>query len=301
MKLTTQLHMHTTESKGTRVVVDSIITPKQAVNIAKKNRIDAIAITDHNTTSAYPKIREYAEKNGIILINGIEINTVDGHLIGLNVDLDIEKNISRSMTVLEAKDLIKDSGGEVYIPHAFDIRSEGIGIKIKEVDGIVEVFTPLNIFKFENKYADFVAKKLNRPKAVGADVHIPKMANLCLTVVDSEPDVKSILNAIKKGRVEFRNCRCLTLKEMKELSLERITNSYDFIKNKIKNGWETDKKYMILANNPLMKIIETLTLEIGMKTKNSKIWDLVTYVSYFLFTIYGKNAKKEFDEFISNL
>ena len=301
MELTVQLHMHTTESKGTRIVTDSIITPKQAVDIAKKNGIDAIAITDHNTTKVYPKIKEYAEKNEILLIPGIEINTVDGHLIGLNIDLDIEKKVNRSMTVLEAKDLIKNCGGEVYIPHTFDIRNAGIGVKIKEIDGIVEISNPLNIFKFKDKYADFVAKKLNRPKAVGADAHLPKMINMCLTVVDSEPNAESILNTIKKGNVKFKNCRHLTLKEMKQLSLERVTNSYDFIKNKIKTGWEVDMGYMLLANNPLMKILENLTLDIGVKTKNSKTWDFVIYVSYFLATVYAKNTKREFDSFISTL
>jgi len=301
MELTVQLHMHTTESKGTRIVTDSTITPKQAVDIAKKNGIDAIAITDHNTTSVYPKIKEYAEKNGILLINGIEINTIDGHLIGLNVDLDIGKNVSRSMTALEAKDLIKDSSGEVYIPHAFDIRNAGIGVKIKEIDGMVEVFNPLNIFNFEDRYADFVAKKLNRPRAVGADAHLPKMVNTCLTVVDSEPDVKSILNAIKKGNVKFENCIHLTLKQMRELSLERVTNSYDFIKNKIKTGWEVDMGYMLLANNPLMKTLQNLMLGLGVRTKKSKVWDFVIYVSYFFAVIYGRNTRREFDAFISSL
>jgi hypothetical protein len=301
MELTVQLHMHTTESKGTRIVTDSIITPKQAIDIAKENRINAIAITDHDTTSVYPKIKEYAEKNGVLLIQGIEINTVDGHLIGLDVDLDIEKNIKRSMTALEAKDLIKDSGGEVYIPHAFDIRNAGIGVKIKEIEGIVEVFNSLNIFKFEDRYADFVAKKLNRPKAVGADAHLPRMVNMCLTVVDSEPDAKSILDAIKKGKVKFESCRHLTLTDMKELSLERVTNSYDFIKNKIKTGWDVDMGYMLLANNPLMKILQNLTLNLGLKTKKSKIWDLVIYISYFFASIYGRNTRREFDNFISQL
>jgi hypothetical protein len=301
MELTVQLHMHTTESKGTRIVTDSIITPRQAVDIAKKNGIDAIAITDHNTTSVYPKIKEYAEKNGILLIKGIEINTVDGHVIGLDVDLDIEKKVSRAMTALEAKDLIKDYGGEVYIPHTFDIRNAGIGVKIKDIDGIVEVFNPLNIFNFEDKYADFVAKKLNRPIAVGADAHLPKMVVMCLTVVDSEPDVKSILDAIKKGKVKFKNCRHLTLREMKELSLERVTNSYDFIKNKIKTGWGVDMDYMLLTNNPLIKILESLTLNLGMKTKDSKIWDFVIHISYYLATIYSKNTKRKFDKFLLNL
>lgn len=301
MELTAQLHMHTTESKGTRVIVESLISPRQAIDIAKKNKIDVLAITDHNTTTALPKIKKYAEKNGILLIKGIEIDTVDGHIIGLDVDLDIEKKISRSMTALEASDVIRDCGGEVYIPHLFDIRNSGIGTKIKKIDGIIEVFNSLNIFGFEDKYADFVASKLNRPKAVAADAHFPEAMKLCLTVVDSEPDVRSILKSIRKGRVKFKNCRHLTLKEMKELSMERITRSYEYIKNEIKNGWKVDMKYMFLANNPLIKPLESFALELGMRRRNSRIWNLVTYVSYFFAYLYGMNSRREFDKFISTL
>jgi predicted metal-dependent phosphoesterase TrpH len=301
MKLTAQLHMHTTESRGTRIKVDSIITPKQAIDLAKKKGIDVIAITDHDTTSAYPKIKKYAEENGILLMNGIEIKTLEGHLIGLDVDFGIEKNLKNSISVEEARDLIKDFGGEVYIPHLFDIRNVGIGKKIKEIEGMVEVFNPLNIFGFEDKYADFIASRLDRPKVVGADAHLPKMLDLCLTIIDSEPDTQSILKAIKKGRVEFKNCRHLTLREMKELSLERVTNSYDYIKNEINNGWEVDMWYMILANNPMMKPLERFTLELGMRTKKSRIWDFVICVSYFLATLYAKKTKRDFDEFISTL
>lgn len=301
MELTCQLHMHTTESKGTRVVVESTTRPKEAIDFCKKNKIDVLAVTDHNTTSAFLKMRKYAEKNGILLIKGIEIDTADGHIIGLDVDLDIEKKIDRSMTVLEARDVIKDCGGEVLIPHPFDIRNKGIGTKITEVKGIVEVFNAFNIFRFEDKYADFVATKLKRPKAVGADSHMPGSLNLCLTIVDSEPDIKSILKTIKKGKVRFKNCRHLTLKEMKGISLDRITKSYDYIKDEIKNGWEVDMKYMLLANNPLMRPIEDFVLEVGMRTKDSIIWDLVVYLSYFLAFLYGRKSRKEYAKFISTL
>jgi len=301
MELTTQLHIHTIESKGTRVIEESIIKPRQAIDIAKKNKIDVLAITDHNTTAAYSKIRKYAKKNGILLINGIEIDTVDGHMIGLDVDVDIDKNLKRRMTVLEAKDLIKGHGGEVYLPHLFDIRNKGLWRRVKEVDGIVEVFNSLNIFRFEDKYADLVASRLGKAKAVGADAHSPIAIKLCLTIVDSEPDACSILKAIKKGHVEFKNCRHLTIKDMKELSLERITRSYEYIKNEIKHGWEVDMKYMFLANNPLIKPLENFTLELGMKTKKSRIWDAVTYISYFLANIYGKFSKREFDAFIATI
>lgn len=301
MKLNVQLHSHTTESKGTRIVVESTIKPKKLIDISKKNNINAIAITDHNVTSAIPKIKQYAKKNNIILIKGVEIDTDSGHLIGLGIDLGIQEKLKMYMPIFEAVDLIKTYGGEVYIPHPFDIRNKGIGVKIKQIDGIVEVFNSLNIFKFEDRYAGIVASKLKKPKAVGADAHIEWMLPLCITVVDSEPEEYAILKTIKKGKTTFKNCKHLTLKQMKELSLERVTRSYDHIKNEIKNSWEVDMGYMHLANFPLMKPFELPTLKFGTKTKKTFIWDFVIYISYVLATIYSKRSKKKFKEFIFSL
>jgi hypothetical protein len=301
MTLNVQLHLHTTESVGTRVKVESLTKPKEAIDVAKKNGIDAIAITDHNVTSAFSKIGDYAKKNNVTLIRGVEIDTDSGHIIGLGVDLDIEKKIKKFMTLNETCDLIKNFGGNIYIPHPFDMRYKGIGTKVKKIDGMVEVFNSLNIFGFEDLFADFAASKLKRTKVIGADAHIPWMIPFCITVVDSDPEEYEILKAIKNGKTSFKNCRHLTLKEMKELSLARVLASYDYIKDEIKNGWEVDMKYMLFANNRFMKPFENFALNVGMRKKNSRIWDFVIYFSYFLARLYSLRAEKEFSNFIKNL
>jgi len=301
MKLNVQLHLHTIESKRQNVPTESVIRPKQAIDIVKKNGIDAVAVTDHNTTRYVSRIEKYAEKKGIILIKGIEMDTDSGHLIGLGIDEEIEKKFKYGMDLLEAADLIKDFGGVVYIPHVFDIRKKGIGTRVKEVDGIIEVFNAMNIFGFENKYADIVADKLKRPKAVGADAHTPAMIPYCINVVDAEPDEYSILKNIIEGNVEFKDCRYITLRELKEWVLKRISLSYVDIKDNIRNGWIPDDWYMILANNRFIKPLENAVLEFGIRTKNSKIWDFVTYTSYFFAYFYSEFTRREFNTFILTL
>ena len=173
--LRVQLHMHTTVSRGTRIEYDSIITPMTAINTLVRSGVDAVAVTDHNTTRAYNQMNRIGERKGVYVIRGIEIDTVGGHIIGLGVEDGIDHNIKRrgkGLTALEAADLIRDFNGEVYIPHPFDIQKKGLGTKIPEVDGIVEVFKPMNIFRFENELAHIVASELERPKAVGSDAHI---------------------------------------------------------------------------------------------------------------------------------
>lgn len=300
MKLRVQLHSHTTESKCTRIKTDSIIKPKQAIDLAKKYGLDAIAVTDHNTTSAYPKMKKYAEKNGIILINGIEANTADGHLIGLRIDEGIENKINRKMSALEVSDVIRDCGGEVYIPHPFDIK-DGLKQKVKEVDGIIEVFNSFRLLSFEDKLANLAATKLKRPRAVGGDAHVPTMMNRGVTVVDAEPNEDSILKSIKKGRVSFENCNYIGLKEIKEWAIDRTLLSYGYIKDNITHGWKVDRWYMNIANLSWMRHLESSVLRHVKINRKNKIWDILAYLSYSIALFYSITKERKFAPFVLNL
>ncbi|MEZ5355938.1 MAG: PHP domain-containing protein [Bryobacteraceae bacterium] len=62
------LHIHTTESDGTW-------TPGQVVDEAKRQGLDAIAITDHDNFEGYDQARPLAAEAGVPLICGIEVST----------------------------------------------------------------------------------------------------------------------------------------------------------------------------------------------------------------------------------
>lgn len=301
MELRAQLHMHTNESKGTRIKVHSNIHPKTAIDTLKKKNIQILAITDHNNTRAYAKIKNYAEKNGIILINGIEITTKDGEIIGLNVESGIEKELNREMNVLEAKDVILDYNGEVLIPHPFDVMGNGIGEKIKEIKGIVEIFNPGNIFAFEDNFARIVAEKLKLPMVACSDAHYIKMIDRGITVIDAEPDIKSILKSIKEGNVRFDNCEYVTWREIKDWSIIRVSSSYDDILKKLKDGWEIDTKYMKLVNQRVIRSIERKTIELGVSRPDSKIWDIISYIIFHITNLYAWRAKREYGNFVFSL
>jgi len=293
--------MHTTESKGTRINMESSISSKTAVDILKKKNIRVAAITDHDNTRAYPKIKNYAEKNGIILINGIEVTTRDGEIIGLNVEPGIEKEFNRKISVLEVKDIVLDHDGEILIPHPFDMRGKGIGKKIKDVKGIVEVFNPGNVLGFEDKFAKITAKKLGLPMIASSDAHWPEMLDRGVTVIDSEPDINSIFKSIKKGKVRFENCEYLNWNEIRNWSLMRINESYLQVKENIKNGWEVDCNYMKIANQRIIRLIERAILEFSMKKPTSKALDFLAFVSHFFASFYGWHMRREYADFIALL
>jgi len=301
MELRSQLHMHTAESKEIRVKVHSNINPKTAIDILKKKNIQVLAITDHDNTRAYPKIKDYAEKNGIILINGIEITTRDGEIIGLNVEPGIEKELNMKMSVHEARDVISDYNGEILIPHPFDVVKHGIGTKIKEVKGIVEIFNPGNIFGFEDKFARIAAEKLKLPMVVCSDAHYTKIIDRGITVIESEPDIDSIFKSIKNGKVRFENCRYVTLREVKEWLLIRYSSSYDDIIKNLKDGWEIDETYMKLINLKFMRFIEKKTLDLGVSRPDSRIWDIVSNIVYFMTNLYASHTRRGYEPFIFSL
>ena len=67
-------------------VGDAVMTPEEIVDYAEHNtKLDVIAITDHDQIKGSIIAKEYAEKNNcrIKVIQGEEVSTLKGHLVGL--------------------------------------------------------------------------------------------------------------------------------------------------------------------------------------------------------------------------
>ncbi len=62
------LHIHTTASDGNSEAA-------QIVDLAAKNHLKTIAITDHDTIAGYEKAREHALAKGVTLLSGVELTT----------------------------------------------------------------------------------------------------------------------------------------------------------------------------------------------------------------------------------
>lgn len=76
-----ELHNHTTES-------DASITCRELVEYMISDRVDAFAITDHNTISGHHKIKRLLADSTypISCIYGMEYTTYYGHILCLNLD-----------------------------------------------------------------------------------------------------------------------------------------------------------------------------------------------------------------------
>ena len=77
---TCDLHTHSIYSDGT-------FTPTGIVQLAKKQGLFAVALTDHNTAGGIPEFVRAGRENGIITVPGCEFSTqfenVELHVVGL--------------------------------------------------------------------------------------------------------------------------------------------------------------------------------------------------------------------------
>ena len=82
MKIYANLHTHSTHSDG-------VYSPKELARIAKAEGYGALAITDHDTASAYPELKAACEYEGIECIFGVEFSVYDPkpyHIVGFDFD-----------------------------------------------------------------------------------------------------------------------------------------------------------------------------------------------------------------------
>jgi hypothetical protein len=77
------LHLHTTESDGR-------LSPRALVELAAASGVHVMAVTDHDTTSAFGEVRRHADELGLEAVSGIEITAIEGgddvHVLGYFVD-----------------------------------------------------------------------------------------------------------------------------------------------------------------------------------------------------------------------
>jgi predicted metal-dependent phosphoesterase TrpH len=71
---------------------DGLLSPTQLIELAARTGVDAIALTDHDTTDGLEEAARAAQKAGIVLVPGVEVSVSWGdttlHVVGLMVDPD---------------------------------------------------------------------------------------------------------------------------------------------------------------------------------------------------------------------
>ena len=187
------LHIHTNFSPDGESSVEEIIAR------AEEAGLDAIAITDHDTTEGAKYALTLNTK--IIIIPGIEISTKQGHLIALGITETIPKGMDFIDTVKSARRL----GAVLTLPHPYHKWRHGVALKVKsaiEAVDAIESFNSRYITGAANKKAAKEARLFGKPCIGGSDAHNARFVGYGITLIDAEPDVASILQAIRDGKTK---------------------------------------------------------------------------------------------------
>lgn len=212
MQIKADLHVHT-------VFSDSVITLKDLIFYAKQSGLNAVAITDHNCVDG---AAQFAKETDFLIIPGIEVSSKHGHIVGLNVHTVIQRGLSADETV----DRIHRAGGIAIACHPYALLKGSLGKNVSAKFDAIEVVNGCAIpFGRSVKKAQQIAEILKLPCVGGTDAHYGPQIGHGYTIIDSEPNVDDIIDAIRAGRCQpFGKPVPLMMKLQKQ---------YEFYKKKI--------------------------------------------------------------------
>ena len=213
-------HIHSKYSPDSSSKIDDILKK------AKDEKIDVIAISDHNTIDGISEVIKKTKNTDILAIPSIEISSSDGHIIGFGC----EENIPQDLTPEETIDKIHDLGGLAIIPHPYCFYRHGLLHKRDYKDlkfDAIETKNARFIVGYCNGKAKNISKKENIPSLGASDAHYWKFVGDCYSLVDSQKDIDSILKAILKNKVEAHGNGTSNILLSKYLIEKKILKKFD--------------------------------------------------------------------------
>ena len=119
---TADLHIHTRYGDGMATIPELLHYVEDAAEL------DVIAVTEHDTVRAAVEARELHARGTFRfeLIPGIEVTTLDGHLIGLFVDEPIASFRRMEPTLAD----IHERGGLAIVPHPLSWLTRSVSLRV---------------------------------------------------------------------------------------------------------------------------------------------------------------------------
>jgi len=200
--LKTDLHIHTSEDPEDNIKHSA----EELIDQAASKGFEVISITNHNGMFFNDKIREYAEKRGILLIPGVEIDIEGKEVLVYDPFFKHKEEIMGVRSFEDLRELKKKSDIFVVAPHPYFIKPDCVkNLLIKHID----VFDAVEYSHFYLKTVNWnrkgkkVADKYSKPMIGTSDTHFMWQLGYTYSLVDAEKDPMSVVQAIKNGEVEI--------------------------------------------------------------------------------------------------
>ena len=271
--LNVETHCHNVFSNhknySSRMPFDCGVTIEEQLENAYHQKIDVMFVTNHNTLEGYSQILEYKKdhaKYRNIRIYPAEEVTINnkGHVLAYG----IEKEIRPGMTLDETLDEIKQQNGVSCAAHPFAV-SNGIREYAKRCD-IIESFNSNNIDFFSNLIAEKFAKENNLVSIAGSDSHVKSTIGRSINKVESEDNIDSILEKLRKGKFTIEKSNYASKNEMHEHAHYIISLSRQSILNSINES------------NPKYHSIVKWAIDSFISNPNSRLWHIMSSLGMYL-------------------
>jgi predicted metal-dependent phosphoesterase TrpH len=254
---------------SSRMPFDCGVTIEEQLEKAYHQKIDVMFVTNHNTLDGYSQILEYKKNHAkyrnirIYPAEEITINN-KGHVLAYG----IEKEIRPGMTLDETLDEIRQQNGVSCAAHPFAV-SNGIREYAKRCD-IIESFNSNNIDFFSNLIAEKFAKENNLVSIAGSDSHVKSTIGRSINKVESENNIDSILEKLRKGKFTIEKSDYASKEEMHEHAHYIISLSRQSILNSIN---ESHPKYHSIVKWAIDSFISN---------PNSRLWHIMSSLGMYL-------------------
>lgn len=271
--LNVETHCHNIFSNhrncASRMPFDCGVTIEEQLENAYLQKIDVMFITNHNTLDGYSQILEYKQNHAkyqnirIYPAEEITINN-KGHVLAYG----IQKEIQPSMTLEETLDEIRSQNGVSCAAHPFAV-SNGIRENAKKCD-IIESFNSNNIDYFSNISAERFAKENSLISIAGSDSHVKSTIGRSMNIVESENNLDSILEQLRKGKFTIDKSNYASKEELYEHAHYIISSSRQSILNSIRE------------TNPKFHSIVKWAIDSFISNPNSRLWHVMSSLGLYL-------------------
>jgi hypothetical protein len=190
MQIKVDLHVHT------RYSYDSIITLEDLVFYARKSGLGGVAVTDHDRVDGALKM---AKKTDFTIIPGIEISSLNGHVVGLN----LQEAIPKGLSVEETVERIHKAGGIAVACHPTALLKGSLGKHVNSDFDAIEVINSSALpFNYSVRKNQQIASRLGIARVAGTDAHYGPEIGCAYTRINAEMEIEAIIKAISKGLCE---------------------------------------------------------------------------------------------------
>jgi len=187
MKL--DMHIHSSYSR------DASASPEDILTACKTAGLDGCAITDHNTVEGSFRASSMGKHHGLLVVRGVEVSTIDGHILAYGVRESIPKRLSIEETI----EKIVAAGGVPVAAHPKRFPS-GIGLEAASENKFkgIEVLNGGNS-TWNNRAARKVAVAKNLARIGGSDAHKVTEIGRSYTVFENVSTEEDVLSAISSA------------------------------------------------------------------------------------------------------